>query len=736
MKMEEIESQATPSDAPAEEAPQGDLSPAFTRIGMETIEGFHESMLDLGDSLLDIESFGGPEAAKKAQKLIHAVKEFEPSITMIGQIKSGKTSLVNAMAGRPELLPADVNPWTSVVTSLHLNPLVKEGDSVASFQFFDQDEWDHLVENGGRIGELSSRAGADDELQKVREQIAEMREKTKARLGRKFELLLGQVHNYRHLDDELLQRYVCMGDDFDDPEMQDAQGQFADITKSADLYMSAPALPIPLCIRDTPGVNDTFMMREQITINALRGSRICVVVLSATQALSSMDMGLIRLIANVRAREVVIFVNRVDELADPAKEIPEIRESILKTLSENNSAGDIEVLFGSAYWANMALQQQTDDIVSDSKAALMKYAEAVVGPDAELSGELAWQLSGLPHLYAAIGQRITEGEGAEMIQTVRKRALNHIQGLKASSNVVSLRMRGDNLKMMEPEKLGKRLDEVELRNATHLKDLMASVTADYAARVDQLHKRFLDRALESLLQHLETNGEQETWQYSPDGLRILLRSSYQSMRKKAAKCCDTIYGQAAGELTDVYRELLSIDVDGFTVNPPNTPQFPSPVSLGQTIALDLQSSWWSRWWKRRKGYRAYAESFYELIEAETAPIINDMKGKQADDVLQIALRELDDFLSEQGGILTDVSYKSQISVSELKDLFGITAEEERNALFQILLDEFAVDGASDEEDAAPAPRTRPAAVPSRAERPSRPIRPVSRSASQQSGDTA
>ena len=29
---------------------------------------------------------------------------------------------VNAMVGVPDLLPADVNPWTSVVTSLHLNP--------------------------------------------------------------------------------------------------------------------------------------------------------------------------------------------------------------------------------------------------------------------------------------------------------------------------------------------------------------------------------------------------------------------------------------------------------------------------------------------------------------------------------------------------------------------------------------------------------------------------------------
>ncbi len=71
---------------------------------------------------------------------------------------------------------------------------------------------------------------------------------------------------------------------------------------------------MPLCIRDTPGVNDTFMIREQITIRAIRESRLCVVVLAAHQALSSVDLALIRMIANVKSREVIIVVNRIDEI--------------------------------------------------------------------------------------------------------------------------------------------------------------------------------------------------------------------------------------------------------------------------------------------------------------------------------------------------------------------------------------------------------------------------------------
>lgn len=714
MKFEQI--QAEDDGTPQAEAPQiaPVFAPAFARQGLGRLAEFGDERLDLSDSLLDIENFGGPEAQKKARKLMETVEAFEPSVTMIGQIKSGKTSLVNAMAGRPDLLPADVNPWTSVVTSLHLNTKRAQDETIASFTFFDQSEWDHLIENGGRIGELSSRAGASEELEKVQAQIAEMREKTKARLGRKFELLLGQTHEYRRLDDELIQRYVCMGDDFGAPETLDPQGQFADITKSADLYLDTPTLPIPLCIRDTPGVNDTFMMREQITINALRSSRICVVVLSATQALSSMDMGLIRLISNVKSREVVIFVNRIDELANPSEEIAEIKSSILSTLAKNNAPEGLEVIFGSAYWANMALQEQVDGIEEDSAAALVNYAG---DENADLGAAEVWKLSGLPALLDAIGQRVAEGEGAEMIKSTRKRALNHLIGLKASSSIISLRLDEGNLQMVDPEVLSRRLDEIETHFLTLLNQEIDALVESYARRIDQSHKRFLDRALESLLTHLENKGDKELWQYSPDGLRLLLRSGYQSMRIGVGKSCKRIFAEAAANITGVYTNLMTAEVDGFEIVPPAVPVFPPPVTLGQTIALDLQTSWWSDWWKRRKGYRAYADAFYELIEAETQPIVTDLKDGQVEDIRRIALNELREFLAEQAGILTDVSSKSQISVDELKHLFGITAQEERDAIFEILFEEFGSDEEEEEIEA------RPQVSEGRPLRPTRPARP-------------
>jgi len=174
--------------------------PGLTRIA--------DAQQKFEDVLRDFVTMTDADTSKKVTRILQQVREVEPSVTVIGQIKAGKTSLINAMIGAPNLLPTDVNPWTSVVTSLHINAPSPELNVKAKFKFFDNAEWEKLVSNGGRIGQLAMRAGADDELEKLRLQVVALREKAQARLGRKFEMLLGTEHRYGAVDDGLLRRYV------------------------------------------------------------------------------------------------------------------------------------------------------------------------------------------------------------------------------------------------------------------------------------------------------------------------------------------------------------------------------------------------------------------------------------------------------------------------------------------------------------------------------------------------
>jgi hypothetical protein len=103
------------------------------------------------------------------------------------------------------------------------------------------------------VGELARRAGADKELETVRAQLEEMREKSRQRLGKSFELLLGQQHDYGYVDPELVERYVCLGDDVDPVhEPDNGQGRFADITKSAELFLSQKGLSGPCACATRP----------------------------------------------------------------------------------------------------------------------------------------------------------------------------------------------------------------------------------------------------------------------------------------------------------------------------------------------------------------------------------------------------------------------------------------------------------------------------------------------------
>jgi signal recognition particle receptor subunit beta len=618
-----------------------------------------EEVLDLLDALPVSRDAAAAEAVARDRARLY---EFEPSVTMIGQVKAGKTSLVNAMIGTPGLLPADVNPWTSVVTSLHLGPRAHKAPQAARFTFFDPEDWDRLTRKGGRVGELAARSGAEDEAEKVRRQVEAMREKTRARLGRRFELLLGTRHDYGAFDSRLVERYVCLGDDFFDDEAEDAseeQGRFADITKAADLWLPREDWPIGLCLRDTPGVNDTFLMREQITIRAIRESRLCVVVLSAHQALSSVDMALIRLISNVRSREVVIFVNRIDELSDPGTQIEEIRASIRATLAEHKGLEDVEILFGSARWATLALAGRLPELDAEAADALLAYAEhALPGTERDLGPlELVWWLSGVPALYGALWSRIVDGAARERLQAVARSAMNLATGISAAAEAEAALFGGAGAGV-DAEALAARLDALEARMLDRFDTAFADALARAGQRLERSHRSFLDRATAALIRHLETAGEQAPWSYDPTGLRLLLRSGYQVFSRDVRSAAEETGAAAAKGVAALYAEALGAEPRAIDIQPPGVPRAAPPVLLGQTIALDLQGTWWRRWWSRRRGYAAFAPDFLAMIEAETRPMLDALRESHCVPAGEAARAALRDFFADQRMLLASLAERA------------------------------------------------------------------------------
>jgi GTP-binding protein EngB required for normal cell division len=645
--------------------------PINTSLLANGLSGLHAFASDLGElegAIEKIVDMGDRVAARNVRKLQRSLKKIEPSVTMIGQVKAGKTSLVNAMVGWPDLLPADVNPWTSVVTSIHISAKPIIGGNHSNFQFFEADEWTRLLERGGRIGELAGRAGAEDEVEKVSAQLDAMREKSRERLGNKFEMLMGQEHAYGYFDSELIQRYVCLGDDFEtDTETSSTQGRFADITKSAELYLHREEYPIDFCIRDTPGVNDTFMMREQITIRAIRESRTCVVVLSAHQALSTVDMALIRMISNLQSRDVIIYVNRIDELADPATQVPEILASIKKTLKDHSGPEDAEIIFGSAYWANHVLGQD-GVLTDDSQAALVNWGEAVLTDedDTLTADEMIWELSGVPKLLSVLAERVREGAGSEFLEKNARTAMNALSGIGASEFVVSMRVGDDAVKPLDRNAIPRELDRIASEANKRLEEDFSTNVDRFYTRLDRSHRSFLERATAALIRNLERYGDSEVWQYDATGLRVLLRSAFQVFSRDAQRSSQNAFLATTADIREIYLRAFNVPDASFQLEAPPAPYVQPPVMLGQTIALDMSSSWWSRWWRRRKGYSSFAVDFAEIIKAETDPIVEGLKTEHVNSILEDARKIQAEFIQNQREIIGGLAEQAVTSVDDLQ----------------------------------------------------------------------
>ena len=634
-----------------------------------------ESFAEIGEAVETLAEIGGRPVAGQARKLRRTLRRTEPGVTFIGQVKAGKTTLLNAMAGAPGLLPADVNPWTSVVTSLHLSP-EPPADAHAVFRFFDAEQWDRLMQKGGKIGELAGRAGADEELEKVAAQLKAMRRKSMRRLGRQFELLMGQEHRYDSVDAELVERYVCLGDDFGGEEGADAQadglGRFADITRSADLYLHRPDAPLNLCLRDTPGVNDTFLMREQITIRAIRDSRTCVVVLSAHQALSAVDLALLRLIANIPSRDVVIFVNRIDELTDPGAHVSEIEESIRQTLQDHRGPSEAEIVFGSALWAEHAIAGTLEEMDAQSAESLLSWSEAECGDLPKDAGdrfepEAVWDLSGVPGLYGALADRMTETAGAEVADEVARHALNLVAEVETEHRVRPRPLGGAPMTPLDRASLLPEIDGIEARLADRLDQRFDRLVTDFHQRLDRAQAGFVDRAVAALVRHLEREGESTVWTYDPTGLRILLRSAFTVYSGRVRALTEEIYTEAAAEICGLYVRGFDLDARSFALVPPPAPQMAPPVLLGETVALDLSAGWWARWWQRRRGFETYATKMSELLAAECARMVEALKADYGAPDRDRALDGLKTFVAGQRKTLVDLWMRDEVRPEDVAE---------------------------------------------------------------------
>ncbi len=588
------------------------------------------------------------------QYFLEKLRAFEPSVSIIGQIKAGKSTLLNALVGQVDLLPSDVNPWTSVITALHLNSRYRPMNTRALFRFFDQHEWDRLIATGGRLGEMASRAGFEGEADEVRNQVIEMRQTTEARLGDEFKELIGASHAFPSLDRSIIDRYICYGDPSELGQGAE-EGVYADLTKTADLYLEVEGLPRGLCLRDTPGVNDTFMMREQITLNAISDSRVCVVVLSAHQALSTMDIALLRIICAVEAREVLIFVNRIDELPDPEGEQKKIRSSIQKTLARVGLNQDIDIVFGSGYWANFALSED-GKMPKRSHDALLSLHKGEDLSSPEALRNAALESSGVLDLHRAIAKRIVRGVGAAFVRDIDREIETIIEMSESVENAEELYPQSAVSTSMTRGDLMMKLADV-LQHVTSTFDAAADELRDeLRERLERAQQTFVSSAVGALRSHIAMYGETGAWEHDPMGLRMAMKTAFNSACSKLRREGETGFMAVLDGVEGILQNDLNVFRNTDTIEFPDQPVHHSPTVLARTLSLDLGGNFWRNMWIAagaqkllRIGANKRIEKKYRgVIIDETTPLIDDLLTEFFDPAVNATRDIITTFALDQG----------------------------------------------------------------------------------------
>ncbi len=252
---------------------------------------------------------------QRAEELIQKINNDTLTIGVIGQMKCGKSTFLNAFVFEDDVLPAATTPMTaalSVITYGEQKKVVAE--------FYTPNEWEEQKTQAAR-----SIDGLSD-LEKSKVQAAqELVEKSK-KLGGSLSQYLGRTQDDTF---ENLEEYVG------------ADGRYVSITKSVKIFYPKEYLK-GVEIVDTPGFNDPIVSREERTKEFLKKADVVLMLLYAGRPFDATDRTI--LFENVRQcgiGKVLIGINKYDIPYEKGETEDEIREYVKEELRKaSKECGD------------------------------------------------------------------------------------------------------------------------------------------------------------------------------------------------------------------------------------------------------------------------------------------------------------------------------------------------------------------------------------------------------------
>ena len=582
------------------------------------------------DAARTLSTLADKETAQAISSVAGHLQRQACRVAFVGQVKAGKSSLINVLVEQPDLLPANINPCTAVVTRLSFG-VPDKPRSGALFTFFNREEWRRLS-SGGRTRELTDRLFPDFNWEVLRTQVKAMEDRAREKLGASFEELLGKEHLYEEIQPDLLVRYV--GAEHPDAQSlaERAEGKFSDITKSADIYLDLGAFSFPTVLIDTPGVNDPFLVRDEITRQNLEAADICVVVVTARQPLSATDINLLRMLRGLKKNRLIIFINKVDELRGGEEVLQEIGRQVSSTLKREFPSAHIPVVFGSAAFAHKALNRGVEPVLDNAADAQDEAAAGFqwlsqVGIADKAKAETFFLKSGLLSLAVSISEMMSAGPIADSVCAATRLIDAVGRNLIAWLGIEAAMLRRIPLEAGEAQK--------ELDVLAGLRQELAAKFDAYPERLDAIHAQevslikqrlssavqaFIPEALASL-----ANGDIARQASQTDvKLRMRLEAVFQDAIEDTGEMLAAEHEALRSELTRLVEAAGLAGNPMIILGPPLT-LTPSLAALSEPAALGFTTHLTQL--NENAGGDGPGVNLQDLIVADFAPIIETLAGE-------------------------------------------------------------------------------------------------------------
>lgn len=655
------------------------------------------SLLEHGQSLAQV--VDGP-AKVLVDDVLETLQKQVCRIAVIGQVKAGKSTFINALIRQPGLLPTHVNPWTTAVTNLHFQHAAADGHA-AQFTFFDPDEWHRLGSGSGRLRELTEQLVPGFEVDLLVRNLKSMRARAELRHGEQLKQLLGTIHSFPNSEPSLIQRYVCAGDEGPLAAATTGIGQYSDIVKRADLYLSGSPFAFPTTVIDTPGFNDPFLIRDEISRQALDNADVYIVVVSALQPLSTADVALFRMLRGLHKERIVVFINRIDQLANVKDDLSAVKLQVRNGLRREFPGIDVPIIAGSALWANQSLaydQAESTALVSPPAELFRRHQSIEVFRNAlaqAQKGDLSTAV-----IRRAMYEASEMSELSQTLDTVVTRSHPaHVIG-HVSASLSELSQFGEMSCKHELQRITANLNE-QNHNTHTQKDELDKLLSD-VRRMQDLYEqtvgafRDLDGALQGILAqeansltsalrdvvqdfsdqeclrlseaiHLGESGR--NWRTEASGLRQLLEAHLgERMGEIHSKL-----SEAEIEVLPRIREIVSqVLHDSPSALRSRLRPLPAPAAplgaLSQPVTFDIGRPWWKAWWSAPLSAQERCDALDRAIRMQFVPIADELARSAIRLMRDQATGTLKEAESICLSVIHTLSRQSEQNVARLQDL--------------------------------------------------------------------